>query len=95
MVMKYPLKTSVTKLLGRCFHHRRFVQSICEAVADLSTVTVQEIIGKKLVNDDNGLGMNRETICGVQYRAKNDEICIVNAVQIICGGIYSSLESTL
>ena len=36
---------------------------MCEAVAIQSTITVQEVIGTKLVNDDDGSGMDRDTVC--------------------------------
>ena len=43
---------------------------MCKAVADSSTITVLEAIGKKFVNDDNDSGVDKETICGVQQRAE-------------------------
>ena len=36
---------------------------MCEAVAGQSTITVQEVIGTKLVNDDDGSDMDRDTVC--------------------------------
>ena len=52
---------------------------MCEAVADLSIVTVLEVIGKKFVNDDNDSGVDKETVCGVQQRDLNGKIRITNA----------------
>ena len=49
----------------RCFHHSKIVQCMCEVVAVQSIITVQEDMGKTLVNDENGSGMDRETVCGV------------------------------
>ena len=36
---------------------------MCEAVAGQSTIRVQEVIGTKLINDDDGSGMDRDTVC--------------------------------
>ena len=66
MVMNYSHEDFRNDVVGRYFHHGRFIQCMCEAVADLSIVTVLEVIGKKFVNDDNDSGVDKETVCGVQ-----------------------------
>ena len=38
---------------------------MCEAIVVQSIITVQEDMGKTLVNDENGSGMDRETVCGM------------------------------
>ena len=59
------MKISVTMLLGRCFHHSKIVRVCVKLLEVKATITIQEVIGKTLVNDDNGSGMDRETVCGV------------------------------
>eukprot|EP01119_Soliformovum_irregulare_P004493 TRINITY_DN15517_c0_g1_i1.p1 TRINITY_DN15517_c0_g1~~TRINITY_DN15517_c0_g1_i1.p1 ORF type:complete len:504 (-),score=92.18 TRINITY_DN15517_c0_g1_i1:13-1500(-) len=86
--LTYPLHEN-RKVIGRSFHHGRFVQQLRRAAKSQKGVTMIEATANKIVEDD------KNVVTGVGCTIAGEQVVVRASLVIICDGCMSNFRSKL